>query len=467
MSRIMIAGTGSGAGKTTTVIGLMKALINRGMNVSSFKCGPDYIDPMFHSKIVGASARNLDSVFCDENTIRYLTSVNAGDISVIEGVMGYYDGVGMAGSSMEISRITKTPVIIVIDCKGMGVSIGAVMKGFLTFKTENRIAGFIFNRLPESLEKMVRQMCDELNTIYFGRIPFKKELSIESRHLGLVTADEIDSLKEKVEELANLCKENLRLSAIIEVAGKAEPLQYTEPVQYRATQIKGNDLGIRKAYMEEISLGKTHTITIAIADDRAFSFIYRDNIDFLERMGVEIVRFSPLNDEHVPYGINGLILPGGYPELYAEELSNNQSMLKSIRQAVSTVPTIAECGGFMYLHDYLQIDGKDYKMAGVISGTVHNESRLVRFGYVEMESKKDNIFGWEGQKIKAHEFHYWDSDNCGSDFMVRKLSRKMEYEQGHLSEYFYGGFPHVYFYGNIESVIFFVKKCTECEVFLG
>lgn len=445
MSRIMIAGTGSGAGKTTAVIGLMKALVNRGMNVSAFKCGPDYIDPMFHKKVVGTMARNLDSIFCDENRIRYLTSVNEGEISVMEGVMGYYDGVGTAGSSMEISRITKTPVIIVIDCKGMGMSIGAVMKGFLTYRNNHQIVGFIFNRLPDSLEKTVREICDELHTGYFGRIPFKKEVSIESRHLGLITADEMEDLKGKVEKLANLCEEYLDLSAIIKAANKAEPLEYEEPCP-------------------EVKPLQNHT-RIALADDRAFSFIYQDNIDFLERMGVEVVRFSPLKDEHVPWGINGLILPGGYPELYAEELENNSSMRKSIRQAVLAVPTIAECGGFMYLHDFLRSKGKDYEMAGVIRGTVHNENRLVRFGYVEMECKEENLFGQKGEKIKAHEFHYWDSDNGGSDCNVRKLSRKQEYEHGYLNENLYAGFPHIYFYGNTQSAISFVKKCSGTSCF--
>ena len=447
MNRIMIAGTNSGAGKTTVTIGFMKALLNRGYKVSAFKCGPDYIDPMFHSRIVGASARNLDSVFCDDNMIKYLMSEGSCDFSVIEGVMGYYDGVGNTGSSMEIARLTKTPAIIVIVCKGMSDSIGAVMKGFLTYKDteEPNIAGFLFNRLPESLEEHVRKMCDELDTIYFGRLPYQKEYSISSRHLGLMTAGEIEDLREKVDGLAGLCEKYFEMETIIKTAGLAGHLDYKKPS------------------VDKIQVNQT--VTVAVADDRAFSFIYQDNMDFLERAGVEIVRFSPISDAHVPYGINGLILPGGYPELYARELSENVSMIESIRAAVREVPTIAECGGFMYLHEYICTEMGRYRMAGVIKGEVTNKNRLVRFGYVRMESRKEGLFGQKGSVITAHEFHYWDSDCNGNDYNVEKISRPLHYEHGHAGKYFYGGFPHVYFYGNVEAGMEFVRKCSMGKVY--
>ena len=195
MKRIMISGTNSGCGKTTVVCALLKALSERSVDVGAFKCGPDYIDPMFHSKIIGTKSYNLDSYFCPAGTLNYLLKKNSADMNIIEGAMGYYDGIGESHSACRTAVETGTPAVIVIDCKGMGASMGAVMKGFLTFRTPNNIAGFIFNRLPESMEKTAVSLCDEMGVTYFGRLPFSKDNSIESRHLGLVTADEITGLK--------------------------------------------------------------------------------------------------------------------------------------------------------------------------------------------------------------------------------------------------------------------------------
>ncbi|MBQ7980444.1 MAG: AAA family ATPase, partial [Oscillospiraceae bacterium] len=203
MNRIIIGGTHSGCGKTTVTCAVLQALCNRRMKVASFKCGPDYIDPMFHEKIIGTNAHNLDSFFCDDNTLKYLLTENSrnADISVIEGVMGFYDGVNGRGSANSVSEITDTKAVIVIDCKGQSQSIGAVMKGFLTYR-KNNIIGFIFNRLSEKLVPMVRELCEDLNTQYLGFMPTNR-ITVQSRHLGLVTADEIDDIKEKMQALAD------------------------------------------------------------------------------------------------------------------------------------------------------------------------------------------------------------------------------------------------------------------------
>ena len=443
MKRIMIAGTNSGCGKTTITCAVLQALVNRGYNVSSFKCGPDYIDPMFHSKIIGAKSRNLDRWFCNKDTVNYLLHKNSGDISVIEGVMGFYDGANDKASSCHVALDTGTPVVIVINCKGMSMSIGAAMKGFLTFRKPNNIAGFIFNHLPESLIDMVKNLCSDMKTEYLGRFPDCTYCKIESRHLGLVTANEINGLKEKMQRLAETAEKNILIDRIIDVSENAVTIDYVKTL----------------VCPEFIS----KSIRIAVAYDKAFCFYYEDNLDMLREMGCEIVKFSPLSDHKLPNNISGLIIGGGYPELYAEKLSENKSILEDIRCKISDgLPTIAECGGFMYLHKTLEgNDENDYNMVGAIDGRAYKTDRLQRFGYIVLTALSDNMLCGKGLSISAHEFHYWDSTYCGSDFIAEKISGRVNYNCIHASDSLYAGFPHLYFYANSQTAITFVKKCDE------
>ena len=440
MKRIIIGGTHSGCGKTTVTCAILQALRDRSFKVASFKCGPDYIDPMFHEKIIGTNAYNLDSFFCDDNTLKFLLTENSrhSDISVIEGVMGFYDGVNGRGSANSVSEITDTKAVIVIDCKGMSQSIGAVMKGFLTYQ-KNNIIGFIFNRLPEKLVPMAQKLCDELNTEYFGFMPTNR-ITVESRHLGLVTADEIDDIKEKMHTLADLAKKHILLDRIIEIS-ESEELIFTSP------EIK--------------SYSFKRPPVIAAARDKAFCFLYSDNISLLRKMGCEIRYFSPLSDMKIPEA-DGLILCGGYPELYAQQLSENTSMLEDIKRKISGgMPAVAECGGFMYLHSELEnADGRIYKMAGVIDGRVYKTDRLQRFGYVTMTAEKNNLLCGKGESLPAHEFHYWDSTACGCDFAARKTDGR-EWKCVHANENLYAGFPHLYFYSDIKTAESLVRKCAE------
>lgn len=440
MKRIIIGGTHSGCGKTTVTCAVLQALCNRGLRVASFKCGPDYIDPMFHKKIIGANAHNLDSFFCDDNTLKFLLTENSRntDISVIEGVMGFYDGANGRGSAASVSEITDTKAVIVIDCKGQSQSIGAVMKGFLTYR-KNNIIGFIFNRLPEKLVPMVRELCEEQSTQYLGFMPTNK-INVESRHLGLVTADEIDDIKEKIQALADLAEKHILLDRIIEIS-ESEELVFTPPE-------------IKKYSFKRPPV-------IAVARDKAFCFLYADNVRLLKKMGCEIRYFSPLTDSEIPEA-DGLILCGGYPELYAEQLSENKSMLFDVKRKISSgMPTIAECGGFMYLHNELEDkSGKVFTMAGVIDGKVFKTERLQRFGYVTMTAKKKNLLCGKRVSFPAHEFHYWDSTDCGSDFTARKVDGR-EWKCVYGNESLYAGFPHLYFYSDIKMAENFVLKCAE------
>ena len=434
MKRFIIGGTNSGCGKTTVTCAVLAALKKRGLNVSAFKCGPDYIDPMFHRKVIGVSSHNLDSFFCGRDTLLYLLDeYGAGsDIAVIEGVMGFYDG--SCGSAHSVSELTETPAVIVIDCKGMSDSIGAVMSGFLRYRP-NRIAGFIFNRLPEKLIPLTERLCAELGTEYFGCLP-KSDITVESRHLGLVTADEIADIQDKLARLGELAEQYIAIDKLLSISCSPLP-EYTAP---NITRFKSAP-------------------TVAVACDGAFCFIYHENIELLEKMGCMIEYFSPLTDKAVPKA-DGLLLYGGYPELYAAELSSNSSMLESIRSCITGgMPTIAECGGFMYLHDRLtDKNGTSHTMASVINGETFPTSRLQRFGYITMKAKSDGLLCKGGDTIRAHEFHYWDSTDCGSGFTAEKTDGRT-WDCCHVSDSLYAGFPHINFYSDTSIAERFVRAC--------
>ncbi len=440
MKKIMIAGTHSGCGKTTVTCALLQTLVGRNLSVQSFKCGCDYIDPIFHSRIIGVKSHNLDNFFCDKKTIHYLFHTDC-DYGIIEGVMGFYDGIGENFSAFTLAVQTDTPVILVIDCKGMSMSVGAIMKGFLAFRRYNNIVGFIFNRLSESLVSQAKKLCQEMNTEYFGYLPYDKDILLESRHLGLSTDLDRTALKKKMNYLSMIAEKHLDIDKILQYSTKIVcPLSVTH------CQLPVENFSLR----------------IAVSDDEAFCFLYQDNVDFLERCGCEVVRFSPLHDNGLPENIDGLILTGGYPELYAERLAENTAMLDSIRKKIleDKIPAIAECGGFMYLHEFLQSDkGEYYPMVGIIAGKCYQTKKLQNFGYAKLYAKKDNLLCKKGDYLKVHEFHYWNSTNIGNDFLAVKVSNQKEYACIHADDNLYAGYPHLYFYGNQDAMQNFLKRC--------
>ncbi len=437
MQRIMIAGTGSGCGKTTVTCAILSALRQRGVRTAAFKCGPDYIDPMFYREILGTPSHNLDSFFCGRDMLCSLlaSQTECNDIAVIEGVMGFYDGT--EGSAYRISEMTETPVILVLNCRGMKESIGAVMQGFLQYQLPNRIAGFIFDRLPLRLIPFVEQLCDTLKTGFFGCLP-AHEYTLESRHLGLVTAAEITDIHEKMNALGALAEQYILMDRMMET-GCSSLLAYHPPVFPKL---------------------RSHPV-IAVARDRAFCFLYNENLSILREIGCEIKYFSPLTDVHVP-AADGLILCGGYPELYAGQLSENVTMRHEIKAAISNkIPVIAECGGFMYLHSYLRTEsGKKYEMAGVIDGTVFPSGKLQRFGYATMRAHADNLLCKAAETLKVHEFHYWDSTDAGAGFTAEKTDGR-SWECGHISSTMYAGFPHLYFPSDIRIALRFAAACAK------
>lgn len=461
--RIMIAAAGSGSGKTTVTCGLLQAFLNRGKKLSSFKCGPDYIDPMFHSEVLGIKSRNLDLFFTDEATTKYLLCKNAenADLAVMEGVMGYYDG--LAGistdcSSYDLARKTQTPVILVVDCKGMSVSIAALVKGFIEMRLDHCIRGVILNRIPPMLYEEIKSLIEEeLSLEVLGYLPVMTDCQLESRHLGLVTAKEIGNLKEILARLAEQTEASIDLDRILELAKEASPIPYRIPEEIN--KIREDSSISRNSYNTNSS------VRIAVAMDKAFCFYYQDNLELLEELGAEIVPFSPLEEKALPAGLQGLILGGGYPELYLEQLSRNMTMRQSIKEAIDNgMPCLAECGGFMYLHQWVKDrDGSQHEMAGVIDGESFPTEKLARFGYITLTAMVDNVLCGKGSELKGHEFHYWDSTNTGNGFHAQKPLRKANWDCVITRGNLWAGYPHIHFYSNIEAAIEFLRKVRGSE----
>ncbi|WP_343250063.1 cobyrinate a,c-diamide synthase [Diplocloster hominis] len=454
MPRILIAGTGSGAGKTSITCGILNSLIRRGHSAAAFKCGPDYIDTMFHSRVLGVSTGNLDSFFTDRDKLLYLIWKNGREkeISIVEGVMGYYDGIGFTdqGSSRDIAKLTDTPVVLLVNCQGMGCSVLAVLKGFLEFRKPSMIRGVIFNRMPESLYPEAKKQAEEMGLSVFGYVPRQKqELLFQSRHLGLVTAREIENFKEIVDRFSDQLEQTVDLDGLLTLAKSAPPIG-SKAVSVRNGRI---ECGERIA----------EPLRIAVAKDEAFCFLYRDNMDYLQEHGCEIVYFSPLKDSGPGEDIDGLILSGGYPELYAEKLASNEPMRRQIRRQIENgLPCIAECGGFLYLHEELEgADGIYHPMAGVLKGRCYKTEHLQRFGYLELKPEADCLLGETGDTIRAHSFHYWDSEHKGSAFLAVKPGSGRQWQEGISSDTMYAGFPHLYFYGNEKAADRFIAKARE------
>ncbi|WOO38619.1 cobyrinate a,c-diamide synthase [Anaerocolumna sp. AGMB13020] len=479
-NRIMFAGTKSGTGKTTITCGILRCLKERGMVISSFKCGPDYIDPMFHRKVIGTKSYNLDIFLSGEEAVKevFLEGSKDSDISVMEGVMGYYDGIGFTeqSSSYEVASLTATPVILIIEAKGMGNSLGALLQGFLKYKKDSRIAGVIFNRLSPVLYEAAQNKCVELGTKCFGYVPELKDIVIESRHLGLLMAEEIQNLGDILSRLSNELEKTVDIEGLLELASEATAVEYStyiersgnhDPAKPSKTNtesdLSGYSEGNSSLYRNIYQTSVTRPVKIGVAMDEAFTFYYRENLKLLESLGGEIIPFSPLRDDRLPKELSGLYLGGGYPELHGEGLSKNISIREEIRECIHKgIPVIAECGGFLYLQKELEDkEGKVYEMVGTFSGKAFPTGRLRRFGYVELKAEKDSLLAEKGECLRAHEFHYWDSDIIGEDYLVTKASNGQEWREVIATDRMYAGFPHLYFPGNVKAAWRYLKKAEE------
>lgn len=439
---VMISSTGSNCGKSTVTLALISALKRYGLKIQSYKSGPDYIDPMFHSKATGRETYHTDAFFSDSNQIKSIVAQTFSDanIGIIEGAMGFYDGIGKTyeASAYTVSEWLKTPVILVINPNGMGCSVSALCKGFQNFRQPNQIQGVILNRIKSSMYSYYKEMIEsETNLKVYGYLLENESMKLKSRHLGLVTANEIENLDESLDTLGQIAEKTLDIQGIIQLANSTPPMKYTQ-----------------------ISIVKSSAFRLGVAKDRAFCFYYAENLKMLELCGAEIIPFSPIADENLPENLDGLYFGGGYPELYLQELSTNVNFIKSLKQySTDGIPIFAECGGFMYLQEALfDREGKEYQMAGLLKGKSNLGNKLCRFGYINLISNVDTFFGKKGIKLKAHEFHYSDSTENGNSFTAQKPNGR-QWTAIQQNNNIIAGYPHIYFPSAPEIVQNFADFC--------
>lgn len=444
--RILIAAPCSGSGKTTMVCALLRVLQRRKILVEAFKNGPDYIDPMFHTRVLHTPSHNLDLFLLGrghtgEEHVKYLLAshVEQADIAVLEGAMGYYDGIGTTSeaSAYDLARVTQTPVILVVNGKGAALSLGAQIRGMASFYTPSYIAGFIVNHVSAMVYAYFKESWEQAAGIpALGYMPDMGACRFSSRHLGLVIAAEIDDWQEKIDALADTAEQTLDISGILTIARQAPPFAYEMP-----------------------SLTTMASVRIAVARDEAFCFYYDDSLHVLELLGAQLVFFSPLHDTSLP-SCDGIYIGGGYPELYASIWSQNQAMKQQLFHAIQRgCPCIAECGGFMYLLESFQDENTAYAGVGCIAGTSHMTKRLQRFGYITLTAQEDTMVCRAGETIQAHEFHYSDSTNNGTAFLASKAQGKRTWPCIHSQDRLLAGYPHFHFLGNLAWAKRFIAQC--------
>lgn len=446
-ARIMIAAPQSGSGKTLITCALLQALKEKNYYLESFKCGPDYIDPMFHKTVLGISSRNLDPFFTEDSITRMLLAKgqDSRDLAVIEGVMGLYDGLGgirEEASSYALAKATNTPIILTVNARGMGRSLLALLSGFLQYDTAHLIKGVILNQTPSSFASVLSKEIEETFHIpVVASFPVRDDVRIESRHLGLVMPYELEDIQSRLKIASQVLCENANIEQILESAKSAPQLEY---------DVKRD---IKQKLTEK-------TIRIGVARDEAFCFYYEDNLDLLKSLGAKLIFFSPLHDDTLPKDLDGILFGGGYPELYLKELEENESMRNSVKSAIENkMPSLAECGGFMYLHDTIfDSEKKPYKMAGVIHACCMKKERLVRFGYLTLNSKTDS-FLQKGETIRGHEFHYYDSEDNGECAIAKKPVGTRSWECVHAGSDHWWGFAHLSYYSNPKFAEKFAEAC--------
>ncbi len=499
LPRIAFAAPGSGSGKTVVTCGFLKLLQRKNLSCISFKCGPDYIDPMFHRYVLGIPGYNLDSFFLSPEQVKDLlfekaavlsdnknstkknstrknnrTKTKKADFAVIEGVMGFYDGIGgdtVHASTYEIAKITDTPVVLVIDGKKSSLSLAALAKGFLEYTPDSHIRGVILNRTSPAMAERLKPCLEKLGIHVYGAVPVCEEANWESRHLGLTLPGEQEKLQEKIEHWADRLEEYLDVEGLLELANQAPMLEKsvlseTERSRETLPAEKSKETLPNERKKEIISaksvLPKTPTADnriktirrIAIARDEAFCFYYQDNLDLLQQAGWELIPFSPLCDHRLPCaGISAILLGGGYPEVFVKELSENHEMIKEIQTASRHgIKFLAECGGFLYLHEWLEGTNADsYPMAGLLPAKGFKTNKLSRFGYI-------TLFNAQGNRMfRGHEFHYWDSTLPGKDWKAVKPLSTRQWDCMVVTENMLAGFPHLYYGSNPEWILRFLS----------
>ena len=445
--RIVIAATQSGSGKTTITTGIITALKERGLNVQSYKIGPDYIDPGYHSLASGRPAHNLDTWLVPKESLEkiFLETSNNADIAIIEGVMGLYDG-GKNGvsSTAEIAKILETPVILVIDAKSMGVSAAAIALGFREYDKDINLAGIILNRIgSENHKNMIESALEEINIKCLGAIRRDDSLKTPERHLGLLPTSENET-NELINNISSAVNSQINIESLIDIANST--------------------VTNKKSYTHYQLQIKNYKLKIAVANDEAFNFYYPESLKVLEDLGAEIIKFSPLHDEKFPK-VDGLIIGGGFPEMFAAQLEDNIKMRESIKKIINNgLPTFAECGGYMYLmKNLIDFENKSYEMLGIIDNSAKMNNKLQMVGYVAAKLTADCVLGKIGDNFHAHEFHFSNeiNENKNPAFDCVRIRNNAKYSAGYVNDNVIASYLHIHFSGCIEAAKNFVENCIK------
>lgn len=453
MAGFMITAASSGSGKTMITCGLLELFKRKGLNPLACKCGPDYIDGLFHKQVLELEGMNLDSYFEAPEELRDKYSrLSKGHLPVVEGVMGYFDGLGGSttrASSWEVAHILDLPAVLVVDARGASVSLAAVIKGFLEFERPmgSQIKAVIFNRMSPMLYPRIRELVErETGIRAAGFVPELDFLKVGSRHLGLVLPEEIAGLREQMNRLGKCLEETIDWEFLEELGAEKEEMDALEEEN------------------TEASCTAAFSFRLGIAMDEAFCFYYQDNLRLLERLGGELVYFSPIHDRSLPEQLDGLILGGGYPELYCEALSLNESMREAVKKAAEGgLPVLGECGGYLYLLEELEAeDGRIWPMTGVLKGKGYKKGKNSRFGYIGVEAEKDSLYLNPGEQIRGHEFHYWDCEVLEEEWVMRakKPVGNRSWPCMRIKNQVMAGFPHLFYPSCPAFAVRFAKACV-------
>lgn len=449
----MITAASSGSGKTMITCGLLELFKRKGLNPLACKCGPDYIDGLFHKQVLELEGMNLDSYFEAPEELRDKYSCLSKDhLPVVEGVMGYFDGLGGSttrASSWEVAHILDLPAVLVVDARGASVSLAALIKGFLEFERPmgSQIKAVIFNRMSPMLYPRIRELVErETGIRAAGFVPELDFLKVGSRHLGLVLPEEIAGLREQMNRLGKCLEETIDWEFLAELGAEKEERDALEEEN------------------TEASCTAAFSFRLGIAMDEAFCFYYQDNLRILERLGGELVYFSPIHDRSLPEQLDGLILGGGYPELYCEALSLNESMREAVKKAAEGgLPVLGECGGYLYLLEELEAeDGRIWPMTGVLKGKGYKKGKNSRFGYIGVEAEKDSLYLNPGEQIRGHEFHYWDCEVLEEEWVMRakKPVGNRSWPCMRIKNQVMAGFPHLFYPSCPAFAVRFAKACV-------
>ena len=453
MAGFMITAASSGSGKTMITCGLLELFKRKGLNPLACKCGPDYIDGLFHKQVLELEGMNLDSYFEAPEELRDKYSRLSKDhLPVVEGVMGYFDGLGGSttrASSWEVAHRLDLPAVLVVDARGASVSLAALIKGFLEFERSmgSQIKAVIFNRMSPMLYPRIRELVErETGIRAAGFVPELDFLKVGSRHLGLVLPEEIAGLREQMNRLGKCLEETIDWEFLAELGAEKEERDALEEEN------------------TEASCTAAFSFRLGIAMDEAFCFYYQDNLRLLERLGGELVYFSPIHDRSLPEQLDGLILGGGYPELYCEALSLNESMREAVKKAAEGgLPVLGECGGYLYLLEELEAeDGRIWPMTGVLKGKGYKKGKNSRFGYIGVEAEKDSLYLNPGEQIRGHEFHYWDCEVLEEEWVMRakKPVGNRSWPCMRIKNQVMAGFPHLFYPSCPAFAVRFAKACV-------